>query len=156
MNKLKIIPLIFIIYIIILSSISGCVDSKNDKYNDNIGEDFSFLGLDGIEKNLSDFRGQIVILDMWATWCSPCGYQMLELEKVNNYYDKELIEIISINIDQRESIKMVQEYIDDFQKNGINLNWIFGMDVEQIWEKYKISGGIPTLYIFDENGNIHR
>ncbi len=154
MNKLKIIPYIFIILFIILISLSGCIDSTTDKKNINTGEDFSFLGLDGFEKNLSDYRGQIVILDMWATWCSPCGYQMLELEKVNNYYDAEIIEIISIDIDQRETIAMVQEYIDEFQNNGINLKWTFGMDVEQIWEKYKISGGIPTLYIFDENGNI--
>jgi len=52
---------------------------------------------------------------------------MLELEKVYHYYGKEIIEIISIDIDQGETIKMVQDYIDEFQKNGINLDWIFGM-----------------------------
>ena len=155
MNKSKGLILITFISFIAIYSISGCIDQTNDNVNDFGGEEFSFQGLDGLNKNLSDYRGKIVILDMWATWCSPCGYQMLELEKVYHYYGKEIIEIISIDIDQGETIKMVQDYIDEFQKNGINLDWIFGMDVEEIWEKYKISGGIPTLYIFDENGKIH-
>ena len=92
---------------------------------------------------------------MWATWCSPCGYQMLELEKVNNHYNKEIIQIISLDIDPRETIEMDNDYIHEFQKNSINLDWIFGMDEGQIWEKYKINGGIPTLYIFDQKGKIH-
>jgi thiol-disulfide isomerase/thioredoxin len=138
-----------------LPFISGCIDSNNENNKILDGEEFSFLDINGIEKNLSDYRGKIVILDMWATWCSPCGYQMLELEKLYNFYNNEILEIISINIDQRETIKMVKDYINGFQKNGVNLNWIFGMDTKNIWEKYKIDGGIPTLYIFDVNGIIH-
>ena len=113
MNKSK--GLILIAFIAIYS-ISGCIDQTN--VNDFGGEEFSFQGLDGLNKNLSDYRGKIVILDMWATWCSPCGYQMLELEKVYHYYGKEIIEIISIDIDQGETIKMVQDYIDESKKMG--------------------------------------
>jgi thiol-disulfide isomerase/thioredoxin len=155
MNKFKIFTLIF--FILFSSySILGCIDLNNDKNNNNnIGDDFNFKGIDGLDKKLSDYRGKIVILDMWATWCSPCGYQMQELEKAYNYYDRELIEIISLDIDPRETVNMVNNYIDQFKKNGVFLDWIFGMDDEQIWEKYKINGGIPTLYIFDENGKIH-
>lgn len=154
MNKLKIIVLLSFIFFVIIYSISGCINS-NDLKENNIGEEFVFKGLDGIEKNLKDYRGKIVVLDMWATWCNPCGYQMLELEKLNNFYNKEIIQIISIDIDPEETVKMVQDYINEFQNYGIDLNWIFGMDVKQIWEKYKINGGIPTLYIFDQNGKIH-
>jgi thiol-disulfide isomerase/thioredoxin len=154
MKILKIISVISFILIVSIYSLSGCIESEVINEND-IGEEFSFEGLDGLEKKLKDYRGKIVILDMWATWCTPCGYQMLELEKANNYYNKDIIQIISLDIDPDETVKMVQDYIIEFQKNGIYLDWIFGMDINQIWEKYKINGGIPTLYIFDQNGKIH-
>jgi len=157
MNKLIKIFSVTIIILTIISLISGCIDSnaENKHISNGEGEEFTFLDTNGNLINLSNFRRKIVVLDMWATWCSPCGYQMLELEKLYNYYDKEIIEIISLDIDQGETIKMVKDYINEFQKNGINLNWIFGMDTQNIWEKYKIGGGIPTLYIFDQNGKIH-
>jgi thiol-disulfide isomerase/thioredoxin len=154
MKKIKILFFILFISFIFIYSISGCIES-DAKNESDIGEDFIFIELEGVEKNLKNYRGKIVILDMWATWCGPCGYQMLELEKLNNYYSKDIIEILSINIDPKETIKMVQDYKIEFQKNGINLDWIFGMDSGEIWEKYKINGGIPTLYIFDQKGKIH-
>lgn len=154
MNKNYLKILLFLTLIISISIISGCMDNTNDNITDS-GEDFKFQDIAGIQRYLSDFRGKIVIVDLWATWCSPCGYQMLELEKIYNHYDKEKIEIISVDIDPEETINMVQQYIEEFKVYGINLDWIFGMDVDNIWEKYKINGGIPTLYIFDKNGYIH-
>ena len=113
MEKIKNITFLILIFSFTIHSISGCIDSNNEIINNDNGENFSFQGLDGLKKNLSDFRGKIVILDMWATWCSPCGYQMIELEKLYNYYNKELIEIISIDIDQRETIDMIKNYISN-------------------------------------------
>jgi thiol-disulfide isomerase/thioredoxin len=148
MNKSNTILLI-ILSLISSYSLMGCFDNENN------GEDFKFQALDGSEIYLSDYRGKIVIVDMWATWCSPCGYQMLELEKVYNNYNRDYIEIISLNIDNRETVTMVKDYIDEFERYNIFLDWVFGMDTDDAWEKYKIDGGIPTLYIFDKNGEIH-
>ena len=152
MNKLIFISIISIFFIS-LYSLSGCTDNQNN--NIDSGEDFKFQGLDGSLHYLSDYRGKIVILDMWATWCNPCGYQMLELEKVYNYYDREKIEIISLDIETSETADLVSQYINEAKNYDINLDWVFGMDIDNIWEKYKINDGIPTLYIFDQNGNIY-
>jgi hypothetical protein len=80
---------------------------------------------------------------------------MLELEKVYNYYNHEKIEIISLDIETKETADLVSQYINEANDYGINLDWVFGMDIDNIWEKYKINDGIPTLYIFDQNGNIY-
>jgi len=141
-----------VLFILLSSILSGCLQSsKKDG-----GEDFVFTALDGTKKHLSDYRGKIVILDMWATWCGPCQLMMKELKKVYENYSRDNLEIISIDIDSSESAQLIQDYRDWFvQYYGIELDWIFGRDDGSIWEKYHVGDGIPNLHIFDKNGKVY-
>lgn len=134
-----------------MSIFSGCTESEED-----VGEDFIFTSITGETKHLSDYRGKIVILDMWATWCAPCKYQMLELKKAYENYSRDDLEILSINIADNEDIQDVQAFLDDFKRYDYELKWVFGMDKNRtIWEKYRVGNGIPTLCIFDRNGILY-
>jgi cytochrome c-type biogenesis protein len=150
--------LIFIILIFLVLMLSGCTQNKNvnnSNQNQDTGEDFKFVSVNGSFINLSDFRGKVIVMDLWTTWCQPCQIQMVDLEKLYDSYSRDDLEIFSINIDSRESIQVILDFIEAFRDLGYNLNWIFGNDNGSIWEKYQISGQIPTLYIFDKNGNIY-
>ena len=153
-SNIKIIVGILVLIIVIAGGIY--LSQQNLTGNNNTGEDFEFTLLDGTTKHLSDYRGKVVILDMWATWCSPCQFQMTELKKIYENYSRNDLEIISIDIDSRENVQLVENFRDNFkQQKGIDLNWIFGMDDGSVWKKYQLkSGGIPTLYIFDKNGKV--
>ncbi len=141
----------FILIVLLLPLFSGCIGSEED-----VGENFVFTGLSGETKHLSDYRGKVVILDMWATWCGPCQLMMVELEKVYENYSRNDLEIISVDIDGRENAQKIQEFRDWFVQNyNIELNWIFGMDDGSISEKYMNEGLIPTLAIFDQKGRLH-
>ena len=130
---------------------AGCIESNHDE-----GEDFSFTALDNTIKHLSDYRGKVVILDMWATWCGPCAAQMSELRKIYDFYPPNDLEILSIDIDTRESTGMIQQYRETFQDTyQISLDWVFGRDDGTIWSRYQIGGGIPTLCIFDQEGTLY-
>lgn len=122
----------------------------------DLREDFTFSLLNGKSDKLSNYRGKVVIVDMWATWCNPCAAVMPELKKAYDATSRDEVEIISINIDSRENAKMIQDFIDEFAESGIELNWIFGMDTGNVLsEKYMKEGAIPTLAIFDQKGILY-
>lgn len=148
-RKIGMISLVTSIIIVSLL-LSGCTE-----ISDEGGEDFVFTDIDGNIWQLSDFKGKVVIMDLWATWCGPCSAQMTELKELYDDYPRDELEILSINIDPNESFQNIQDYIDSAKEFGHEFKWIFGNDDGSIWEVYQIDGGIPTLYIFDQNGNIY-
>lgn len=151
-KKLSIVVIV-VLLILILSILSGCFDSSNND-GSNGGEDFVFTTLDGSKKNLSDYRGKVVILDLWATWCQPCQIQMLELKKAYENYSRDDLEILSVDIQPGETAQLIQSFIDEFAKYGIELNWVFGLEYDNL-DKYMTEDAIPTLAIFDQKGNLY-
>lgn len=154
-KRIKSIGVILII-LIIISSVFYILINLDDVDQSN-SEDFIFTSLDGNKIHLNSYRGKIVILDLWATWCSPCRTQMIELKQIFDKYSRDELEILSIDVDTSETFQQIQDFRDSFMdQEGIKLNWIFGKDDGSIWQKYKMSkGGIPTLCVFDQEGILY-
>lgn len=148
---------LIVLFIFLLSALSGCLQSpKND--NDG-GEDFTFTMLDGTTKHLENYRGKIVVLDLMAVNCQPCIYETISLKNISENYSSDKVAIISIDvwISLGETPELVRDFIYAFnQQLDIELNWTFGVDDHQgtIMNKYAPEG-VPTLYIFDQKGNIY-
>lgn len=113
------------------------------KYENKDGEEVVLTNLDGKEVSLEDYRGKIILLNFWGTWCKWCDVEMPDLDKLDREND-DLV-VLAVNVD--EDKETVQDYID---KGGYDFEVV--LDTEgQIAKKYLISA-FPTSYFLDKEG----
>lgn len=118
----------------------------------SIGEkapDFSGNSFTGEEIKLSDFKNKILILDFWASWCSPCRKEMPFLIELHEKFENKDFEIIAINIDTKES--KAQNFLEKLEtKPNFPLLWDKS---SKIPPKFKLET-MPTTYLIDKKGII--
>lgn len=104
---------------------------------------FTLKNLDGKEVSLSDYRGKIVLINFWATWCPWCDKEMPDLQKL----DEENDDLVVLAVDVMEKEETVKEYIE---KGEYNFEVVLDEDGE-IAKTYLVSG-LPASYFVDEEG----
>ena len=112
--------------------------------------DFELLDENNIKYKLSDFRGKVVVINFWATWCPPCRYEMPALERLWNKVKDKNIVILAINVG--ENADAMFEFTGEF-----NLTMPIPMDINgEVVKKYPVTG-LPTTYIINPQGYVtHR
>jgi len=96
---------------------------------------------------LSDYRGEIVLLNFWATWCGPCRIEMPEFEAIYNERKDDGFNIIAVN--SAETRDDVQGFRDE-----LNLSFTLAMDEHaDIQNQYNIFS-YPSTFILDRDGTI--
>lgn len=73
--------------------------------------DVVLAGLDGVNARLSDYRGKLVVLNLWATWCEPCRREMPNLQQLSNSLDPQRFVVVGVAADEDEHL--VREYLLD-------------------------------------------
>jgi len=110
--------------------------------------DFTLSDLDGESLTLSEFRGKVIILNFWATWCPPCRREIPDfIDLYRSYKDKGLI-ILGINLDAGD-IRSVKRFSEEY---GINYPVVIGND--SVTQDYGGIRAIPTTFIIDKKGDI--
>jgi peroxiredoxin len=79
--------------------------------------DFSLESLYGETVHLSDFRGKVVLLYFWATWCGPCKIQMPWFVQLQNQYGPQGLQIVGISLDEDASREEIAEFVDSMHTN---------------------------------------
>ena len=112
-----------------------------------LAPDFELETLDGETVKLSDYKGQRVMLNFWATWCPPCRAEMPDMQKFQE--DKD-VQILAVNLLETESNpEVVQEFMDELE-----LTLTVPMDeVSAVSNEYAIMA-YPTSFMIDSNGRI--
>ena len=141
--------LIIFIFLITNSLASEISNIKNLVINKELKkyEDLTFLDSTKKQINLEDFKGNLILLNFWATWCAPCKEEMtsLDLLKNNSYLDN--LKIFPINVGQENEEKA----IDFFNELKIkNLDTYFDSSIT-LAKKFSLRG-IPTTILLNKDG----
>ncbi|RAU19365.1 TlpA family protein disulfide reductase [Nitrincola tibetensis] len=126
---------------IILSSFSTTLSAN--------GITHSFTQLEGNEVSLNDYKGKVLMVNFWATWCPPCIHEMPAFNRLQQTFSDEPFQIIAINAGETE--ETVVEFLEAFETELIFPIWL---DPE--WKGFGEFGlrGLPTTLIFGKDGNL--
>lgn len=109
--------------------------------------DFTITGFDGKTVALSELRGQVVIINFWASWCLPCREEAAYLEKTWREYEGQ--GVVFIGVDWVDTEKEARAYIDEF-----DITYINGPDIgTRIAQAYNIQG-VPETFFVAKNGEL--
>ena len=104
--------------------------------------------LDGVEESLSDYRGRVVLIDFWATWCEPCVAALPELRELLAEMPADRFALIAISVD--ENVETVTRFMEDEPMPWTNWHAGSGSDIGRLLRVQ----GLPTYVLVDEHGRI--
>ena len=113
----------------------------------NRARDFTLKSLDGEELSLSDFRGDVVLINFWATWCGPCRAEIPDFEQVYGKHKDKGFMILGLN--QQESPGVIEPFAEE-----LGMTYPVLLDEQgQVMSEYRILG-LPTSVLVDRDGVI--
>ena len=110
------------------------------------GTSISFKTKNGDIK-LSDFKGQVIYLDFWASWCIPCRKSFPWMNEIQNRYDNKGFKVIAVNLDQEKD--KAKAFLDK-----ISAHFTVAYDPEGVSATAFKVKGMPSSYLIDRTGKI--
>jgi peroxiredoxin len=114
-----------------------------------IAPDFTLPQLSGEPLTLSNYRGKVVLLDFWATWCEPCRVETPFLVALQNKYRDQGLQIIGVSMD--DTADPVPGFYQQFK-----MNYPVVMGNAKIGEEYGGVLGLPIAFLIDREGRIQK
>jgi len=146
------------VILILLASLSISAEGGEDEFYSRMkinpikgnkkAPDFFLKDLSGKEVEIKQFKGKVVFLNFWATWCGPCKEEMPSLEFLHRQFKEKNFVLLTISVDY-EGIKPVQEFMSKKQYTFPVLLDPQGETLDLLEVK-----GIPTTFLIDKKGKM--
>jgi peroxiredoxin len=112
---------------------------------------FTLKDMSGKDVSLAAYKGKVILLDFWATWCGPCKYEIPGfVELYSKYRDRGLV-VLGISVD--DTIDKLKPFAAQYK---MNYPVLVGLDRDDVQDAYGPIWGIPTTFIIGRNGQICR
>lgn len=112
--------------------------------------DFTYPDVNGKMVSLSDFKGKVVLVDVWATWCGPCKMQIPHLMKLEKEMRGKDLVVLGVSVDEAKDKQKWLDFVKSHNMGGVQVN---ASGWSKITKDYKITG-IPRFMVFDKKGNV--
>ncbi len=110
---------------------------------------FTLASVGGGSKSLEDYRGKVVMLNFWATWCGPCKQEIPDFIAMQEAYRDQGFEIVGVSLDDPTATAQVAQFV---KQAGINYDIVYGNG--QVAQAYGGVQSIPTTFLIDREGNV--
>jgi len=111
--------------------------------------DFTLEDMDEIKHKLTDYRGKVVLLNFWATWCPPCRREMPSMERLYQKHKNNKFTVIAIN--QMETADHVFAFTGQLEVDP-TFTMLFDTD-SKVSQAYRVQG-LPTTFLIDKKGRV--
>ncbi len=137
-------------FLVFSFSIFGCQEEVGAG---PMAPDFSLKDMSGNEVSLKQFRGKVVLLDFWATWCPPCRTSIPDLVELYDKYKKKGFVVLGISMDS--PLRVNDERLKHFGKI-LKINYPILRHNLDVVENYfgKKARSLPTMYVIDRKGRV--
>jgi cytochrome c biogenesis protein CcmG/thiol:disulfide interchange protein DsbE len=109
--------------------------------------------LDGSKrvKTLADYKGKVVLVNVWATWCEPCKQEMPSIEKLHREFGDRGLAVVAVSVDDPGSEERIREYVKD-----LKLTFEVLHDPEQTTGRNYQVTGYPETFVIARDGTIRK
>lgn len=129
-------------------ALAGCAPGGSvGNQKGNVAQDFSLATLGGGAGNLRDYRGHVVVLNFWASWCGPCRAEMPDMQAVYSEMREQGLVVVGVN--QGEPKEQVAGFAREF-----GLTFPILLDENQSIARMYGVRAYPTTFVLDRNGSI--
>jgi cytochrome c biogenesis protein CcmG/thiol:disulfide interchange protein DsbE len=132
----------------LLAALAGCYSGSRPPRIGQNAPDFTVQDSDH-QVTLNQFRGQVVVLNFWASWCAPCAEEMPSLVQMQGKLKKNGVTVVGVSIDADEAA--YHKFLKDY-----NVNFVAVRDEAQKSAAMYGTRGWPETYIIDRSGVVRR
>lgn len=142
---MKKLTLICFLVLTVLYSACGKVEQEG---NPDSPYDFSLQDLKGKTHSLKEFKGKVVLLNFWATWCPSCKEDITDLIAIYGQFRNSGLEVVGISLDKKE-LGVVDSFVQEMK-----IPYTILLGDEMTVKNYGTFKGVPTTFLLDKEGRI--
>jgi len=110
--------------------------------------DYAFYDGTGKAMKIADFKGKVLVVNLWATWCGPCKIEMPQLAKLAAEYEGKPVQVVAISIDKAEALAEAKAFI----ASKAPLTFYNDPAAKLPWALKPPAAGMPTTVIYGKDG----